>query len=101
MKEVLFARLRENSTIYKEYSEAEFNGVPMDEEEFIINSINLVLLDMAQKNPDPETLRHGIVALKILIDRLGIHDCCIIRIAPHFGWLPMLYYTGKDIDNEE
>lgn len=96
MKEVFFARLREKSPTYKEYSEAEFAGVPMDEEEFVINSINLLLLDTAEKNPPADMLQHGIVALKILRDRLGINDCCIIRVAPEYGYIPMLWYTGKD-----
>ena len=101
MKEVFFARLREKSPIYKEYSEAEFAGVPMDEEEFVINSINLLLLDTAQKNPTAEMLQQGAIALNIMIDSLGIHDCCIIRVAPEHGYIPMLWYAGKDEKNEE
>ena len=101
MKEVFFARIREKSSIYREYSEAEFAGVPMAEEEFVINSINQLLLDTAQKNPTAEMLQHGFIALEILIDRLGIHDCCIIRVAPEHGYIPMLWYTGKDEKNEE
>ena len=102
MKEVFFAKIREKSSIYRAYRvDPEFMGEPIDVEEFIINSINLLLLDTAMKNPPADMLSNGVVALKILIDRLGIHDCCIIRVAPEYGYIPMLFYTGKDEENEE
>jgi hypothetical protein len=82
--------------IYKK--EKGFDTKTMSDEEFIVNTINLLLCHLDQTD-----MVDTIVGLKLVTERLGIDKCCIIWVdtdtfTENRNYKVRLFYTGEEQD---
>lgn len=82
--------------VYKK--EKGFNSKPMSDEEFVVNTINLLLCHLDQTD-----MVDTIVGLKIVTERLGIDKYCIIWVDTDTftykgNYKVRLFYTGEEQD---
>lgn len=69
------------------------NQIKKTKQEKLIDTLNLLLCHTTQ-----ESMMDTIVGLKIVLERLGLLDCCIIWIDTNSDYKARLYYTGKEED---